>query len=219
MRLKKSIRLFLTLLITFGSIISFSNCTKDIDEMEYINYYVDQDLIDKYYFEKGSLWVYKDQNLNLDSITVENTEHGFKTTPCPHGCPGRKTSRHEYFIMNLRELGSNSTFNYYFLSGHFKINGGGIVGELGQPIYLHNSDIGYSFNGTTVIAQLDSLNINENTYFNVTKIKISALDQIQDEFNFDTELYFSENIGLIKKVVFDTINGAQTKLLIDYTIK
>ena len=93
--------------------------------------------------------------------------------------------------------------------------------ENGQTIFKYDAAIDESFNGATVIAHIDTLNILGNMYYGVTKMNISAdsQSQFQQEFIYDTDLYFSENIGLVKKEVFDTINGNQVFNLKRYNIK
>ena len=65
----------------------------------------------------------------------------------------------------------------------------------------------------------DSLVVLDNTFYEVTKMSLLADEQYQPEFEFDTDLYFSPNIGLIKKEVHDTISGLKTWNLVRYHIE
>ena len=194
-------------------------CNKGDDKIIVTTDYVDSDLIDEYFFTNGTYWIYENQSSQIDSITVESTANDFNLIPCPHGCPNKKQSQYEYFSMELKNHTQNYTYNYYFLNKHIKKNGGGDYCELGQPILTYNRDIGYEFNGITVTEKYDSLLVLDNYYYNVTKMSLTAEEQYQLEYEYNTDLYFSPNIGLIKKETHDTINGMEIWNLKRYHIE
>lgn len=184
------------------------SCKKK-QEITYRIDYVNGNLFSEYFSRPGSYWVYEDQNVQTDSIAVISMDYGLNTFPCTQGCPGGIVHKDQFYVMNLRNVTQNKNYNYYFLGNHIKQNGGGEYGQLGQPVFVYNGKPGDEFNGVTVVEKLDSLTILGNTYYQVTKMRISAADQCQHEFNLDTELYFAKNVGLIKKEVIDAVNGNQ----------
>jgi len=179
--------------------ILFLGCDREKDvPIVVTTHYVDSALLAEYYFDRGSYWVYTNQLMHFDSVFILNTAQGMNRIPCPHGCPGGKVSQYEYYKMDLKSQ-FKGQYNYYFLGGHIKKNGGGQWGELGQPIFFYNANVGDEFNGVTVTAKYDSLLVENKNYYEVTKTHVTADEQYQQEFDFNTDLYFSANIGLIKK--------------------
>lgn len=174
-------------------------CKKE-EPMTYFESKVDRDMLDKFMFNAGTYWVYEDeQTMELDSLVVLGWSTGFNTIPCPHGCPSRRTSRYEYFVMWMMSITNGNGWNYYFDGDWFKYNGGGEYGHLGQPIFMYNEPIGNEFNGARIVDQLDSLTILGNTYYEVTKMKITQAEQFDIMFSDDLHFYFSEHVGLIRK--------------------
>ncbi len=51
----------------------------------------------------------------------------------------------------------------------------------------------------TIIAKFLSMNVGINTFSNVDQVQIIAAAQSLPEFTFDTYLYYSDTIGLLKK--------------------
>lgn len=178
--------------------------------IEYTYYYVDSALMAEYLFNSGTYWIYENQLSGSDSIFVIGVEHDMIDIPCPHGCPGGVVKRYEYYNMVLNSYFQTGTFNLYFMFNYVRLNGGGEYGQNGQACLLSNPNIGYEFNGVTVSGKFDSLLVLDRYCHNVTKMSISAINQYQHEFEFDTDLYFAPNIGLIRKTIYDTISGDET---------
>ena len=194
-------------------VISFS-CKKEDSLPETTYEYVSTELKSKFLFHKDSYWLFENHKSGIDSITLVNVETGF-TQPCPHnGCP-----RNEFFTLTYQNQTQNISYNHYYYSNFIRYNGGGNWGENGQPIYLLNRNTGYEFNGLLVGEKYDSLEVSSLFYYNVEKFTIIAKDQYQNEFDFDTDLFFSPHIGIIRMVINDTINGPETWDLIRYKIE
>lgn len=210
----KALNIILVLLTIF-----ILGCKKEDKKIVLTTNYVNSDLVDEYFFIDGSYWIYENQSSQIDSITVESTANDFNLIPCPHACPNRKQSQDEYFSMELKNQTQNKMYNYYLLHGHMKKNGGGSYCELGQPIFIYNTNVGYEFNCVTVTEKYDSLFVLYTFYYNVTKMSLMAEEQYQQEFEYNTDLYFSPNIGLVKIVTHDTINGTETWNLKRYQIE
>ena len=194
------------------------SCKKGEHKIEHRYAYVDDSLLANYFFPEGSYWVYKDQNNQIDSIVNSVNTNGFTTTPCPHGCPSGIINNTEFYKMTLKNVTKNESFNYYFTSNYIRLNGGGNYSELGQPIFIYNETLNHEFNGATTIEKLDVFELNGVSFQNVTKVKITYAEQYQNEFRFDTDLYFAEKIGLIKQTVYDTINGVNDIELIRFKV-
>ncbi len=216
--LNKVNALALVILTVFSLISCKKEKQNDIDKKVML-YKVDQGLLSKYFFGAGSYWIYQNQNLNEDSVIVKSVENG--VTPDPqYGAKGTNYAEYEFYKMNFKNMSQGNDYNYYFMNNYIKLNGGGEYGVLnGQPIFMYEAHINEEFNGATVFEKIDSLNILGNMYYDITKMKISAVDQWVQVFTYDTDMYFADHIGLIKKEIFDTINGTQSYELKKYDIK
>lgn len=194
-------------------ILNFLSCKKNNDVYKESLSYIDSTLKNQYLFQDGSYWVYQDQLMNIDSIVLLNSDSGL-TSICPdNGC-----ERNEFAIMNFKNISHNISFNLYLLSNFIRYNGGGQWGQNGQPIFILNSNEGNGFNGLSVGEHYDSIVVLSNTYFDVTKMLVSANNQVQKEFEYDIDLFFAPYIGIIKVIEFDTINGTRTMELKNYNI-
>lgn len=152
-----------------------------------------------YKFKTGSYWIFENDTTGLlDSVIVLYTQNDFYwSTPQVHGQAGTKS---EYFEINLKSFFTNLSYNDYLTFNFIKRNGGGTYGTNGQPIFIANSPVGSGFNGMEISSKLPTITINSHIFNNVDVVKITALNQIQMEFTNDTYLYYSDSIGLIKKV-------------------
>ncbi len=186
------------ILTLFILILTIVSCNKDNidDETSYSNL---SESLKPYKFKEGSYWIFQnDTTLIFDSIIVTSTENDFYWSPPPvHGQSGHK---HEYYKINFKSFTTFQTYNDYLTNHYIKRNGGGEYGENGQPIFMTTSDTGAVFNGMKINAKFQSMTINGNTFMNVIETKITASQQYQPMFSNDTYLYYTETIGLIKKV-------------------
>ena len=104
--------------------------------IEIVTSYVDTNLMAEFFFCQDSYWVYENQLSDSDSIFVFGIEQGMIDIPCPHGCPGGKASRYEYYNMALNSYFQTGTFNLYFMFDFIRMNGGGEWGQNGQPVFV-----------------------------------------------------------------------------------
>lgn len=155
------------------------------------------DEIKQFKVKMGSYWIFENDSSGvLDSVIVVGIDSNWVwTSPPVHGNSGTKS---EYYKINYKSCLSNVFYNDYLINMIIKRNGGGIYGEMGQPIYWANASVGESFNGLEVVAKNISLTLN-TTFDNVSKMKINKANQYQNEFSYDTYLYFSNTVGVIKK--------------------
>lgn len=192
--MKTTIYITTILLIGFTTI----TCNKENSTNETKYTYLSQS-IEPYKFETGTYWIFKNDSTNtIDSLVVINTENDFFWSPPPvHGQSGTKS---EYFKMNIESSLTSDLYNDYLTSNYIKRNGGGEYGQNGQPIFIADSDIGTEFNGMEIIGKYQTLIINNHTFSDVVKSKITESQQYESIFINDTYLYYSNDIGLIKKV-------------------
>lgn len=176
----------------------FSCRKNNINENQTTYKYLNES-IKPYKFKTGSYWVFEnDTTGELDSIIVTSTENDFVWCPPPvHGQSGEKD---EFYKINLKSFATSQTYNDYLTNYYIKRNGSGEYGQNGQPIFVVNSDTGEVFNGMKIIAKIPTMTISNNTFNNVVETKIIASQQYQPMFTKDTYLYFSDSIGIIKKV-------------------
>ena len=59
------------------------------------------------------------------------------------------------------------------------------------------------FNGFEILAILDTLQVGDVLYENVIWSRVYENQQYQHEFEFDTDLFYAENIGLVREVYTD----------------
>ena len=198
-------------LIYLVFILIFIGCRKDTTET--VNYtYLDESLKSKFSFNEGSYWIYQDQLQNIDSVVLTIKENGFT-----HSCPG--CSRNEFIELIYTSQKNGTDFNHYLMADFIRYNGGGDFGQNGQPIYITKREEGYEFNGLIVGKVLDSLVILNATFYNVEKMSVQADSQYQREFEFDTDIYFAPMVGIIREVIFDSINGTTTRDLKRFNLK
>lgn len=171
------------------------------DPTSVVEYRYIQESMKPFEVKTNSYWVYVNDSTGVqDSVAVLSTETGMVwTTPQVHGQGGGTQS--EYYKINLKSYLTNTSYNNYILNNFMKKNGGGTWGEEGQPIYMANSAVGSSFSGMEISLKLNTFTVNGITFNNVTKIKITAVKQYQQEFAHDTYLYYADIVGLIKKEI------------------
>jgi len=195
-------------------ILFVQSCKK---EQEYFEpntyYYLSEEFKDEFLFSAGSYWVYRNNQNETDSIVLEQIETGFTS-----GCPDNLCGIREFYELTYNNTDQGLTYNNYYTPYLIKYNGGGSFGHNGQPIFFHTGELGDGYHGAMIIDHFDSLAILGHVFYSVDVIKVTAEDQYQNEFEYDTELYFSPYVGLVKQVTFDTINGTGTWELDRYHI-
>lgn len=183
----------------------FFSCSKDQPEPEKnptTNYVYLDPSVKPYKFKTGSYWVYINDSTSItDSIRLDSISTGFIiTTPSVHGTTNQ--TRSEFYTIQLHSFG-NSSYYSETLFGKYLIRNfsGNYFQFYGQPIYIANSPVGTSNRGMEIVSKLPSYTVNTTTFSQVDKIKITAASQSQQEFTYDTYLYYSDTIGLIKKEI------------------
>jgi hypothetical protein len=153
-------------------------------------------------FESG-FWVYQDTaELTTDSITLESAAFG--------SIPPNPAFNHfqEFYLMNMRSHTFDLEYNEFIITSHWRRNGGGEFGELGQPFmhiqeYENLPQVGNGFNGYEIMEILDEMEVNGVPFSNVVWSRVYADEQHQHEFDFDTDLWFAPGVGIIRKAWTD----------------
>ncbi len=192
------------------------SCQKDTNKDDTVYLDVDEQLKNQYHFLKGSYWVYENQDFERDSISIKNQQSGF-THACPFDCP-----RKEFINTTFYSSASLDTFNYYLIESDIKYRGGGSHGHLGQRIFNTSLAPGEALNALQLVENLDSLSIGATTFYAVQHFKVIAKDQLDNHeapiFNYDRDFFFVPDVGLVRQIIQDSLNGPVVWDLKDYFI-
>jgi len=173
--------------------VCLDSCKKDIEESNTNSSYIPyqgsnhskiNSSLYPYLFNTGSYWIYKDSaSLNFDSIALTN----FLRTAYP--IP-RQTGDVEYF--DVTYFSSNISSSY-----HEQLFGNVISRSLylGGFVFISNKRINDYVYNALIADVIDSINVENVVYRNVTKMKVSQDPYINGNFYF----YYADSVGIIKK--------------------
>ncbi|MFK5856850.1 MAG: hypothetical protein QM503_12010 [Bacteroidota bacterium] len=202
-------------ILILGLLLTFSYSCNENDEVYSTNYvYISEGLKEKLIFKQGSYWIYENNINEIDSIVLIDIDSGYTSI-----CPDNACALNEYIKLIYNNITQDFTFNHYYLRNFIRYNGGGDWGQDGQPIYAEDYQIDEGFNGLVLTDKYDSIEIMNSIYYDVEVMTIIANFQYQDEFNFNTDLFFSPHIGIIRMVTYDTIYGPNIWNLKRYKIE
>lgn len=155
-------------------------------------------------FDVGSYWIYKNKdNDNTDTVKLVNTK-----IDTLYINTGNGFSQH----LEIHILDYVSTFY-----GNFSDTYKGYVIMRGVNsscfIYLSSFKIGDSSLNARIANIHDSLIINGATYIQVVEMEIS-----EDGYNLinDMRIFYSDSVGIVKKILFDNMTDSVTWELVDY---
>lgn len=204
MNLLKKTRIILLLII----ISVFSSCKKEDETTSnpYVYYKIKQSL-HPFLFDYGSYWIYKDTITgNMDSISlISITKNNVSIKPSvPRQGP---QGEHEYFNIQYLSFPSNQIIEEQLMSDFISrglINGGFTL--------LSSKMKGDKRLNAEITEILNSLKVEETTYYNVVKMKISKDYYI----NNDCFYYYVDSIGIIKKEITSNNKVVNTLNLLRY---
>lgn len=156
-------------------------------------------------FDSG-YWVYQDSTTSvIDSITLMSVQHGY------YGPNPVQMDYTEYFLINYYSHTFQTYFNDFFWINLWRRNGGGQWAELGQPVmhigqFDQYPEVGNGFNGYEILGIMDSITVGDHVFYNIVWCRIYEDLQYQHEFDYDTDLYFGEDVGIVRKEYTDN-NG------------
>lgn len=200
--------LFLAILIVG---FAFTSCHKDTvvpptvnppqtnheSRYDYINA-----LLKPYKFDIGSYWVYQnDTNGNLDSVVVIAVDSNFARMPVGSGSHGGTTVYAQYINITMKSNASYQTYNDCLFYDQIIRSATSYNGYGGQRILYATADTSHTYCGTKLIARFPTMTINNHDFNNVMESKVTATLQEFPIFSNDTYFYFSDSIGLIKRVI------------------
>ncbi len=192
------------------------SCQKEDVEISKEYHYISEGFKSSYLFSPDSYWIYEDDSSDIDSVVLAHVEGSFFPDFCRKDyCKTRRMR--QFYFMEFKNITLGVWHNYLLISNNIKINGSPHNERNGQPIYMHTRPIGFTFNGAGIEEKFDTFQLGENVFMNVTRVRISAANQYQPVYEFDTDLYFADGVGIIRKVVFDTL-GTKTSDLVRYNV-
>jgi hypothetical protein len=178
--------LFLIVFIVFAV-----SCEKEKEEPTriYSNYKISSSLY-PYLFNENSYWIYKDTTTgNLDSVVLKQI--GRSSYSIPPTSPGQGSQGSlEYFNFTYTSSYNGNTYDEQLFSSVISrsfIDGG--------FLFLSDRVIGDSLMNIKILDVIDSLSIENNTYFNVTKMRIKNDYYINGNYNY----FYADSIGVIRK--------------------
>lgn len=204
MNLIKKMRIVLVLLI----VSVFSSCKKEDEttSSSYTYYKIKQSLY-PFLFDYGSFWIYKDTITgNIDSISLTSiTKHNVTIKPIvpTQGPQGEQ----EYFNIQYLSFPSNQIIEEQLMSDFISrglINGGFTL--------LSSKTKGDKRLNAEITEILNSLKVEETTYYNVVKMKISKDNYIKNYCFY----YYVDSIGIIKKEITSNNKVVNTSNLMRY---
>jgi len=179
------------------SILLSPACKKAIEKQEEPATEISESL-HPFLFENGSYWVYKNNSSNsLDSMIVTSiSRDSFQIGP---SVPGQGPSGYqEVYTINYTTFpdlitSKEELLGYVITKGH----------TAGGYTLLSSKTKGDSSLNAKISDILDTLTIENQTYYNVVKMEISADRYIFNDYNY----YYVDSIGVVKKemIVDDSI--------------
>jgi hypothetical protein len=183
----KSLLYILILLIGFQS-----SCKKQEPcDADYYLYEIEPCLY-TFMFDTGSYWIYNNSlNGSLDSVYIEKCEFIIKSYKSGPGC-GQSIGTFEFVNSDFI-----STLNGSFTTSMYKNK---IDPEQLSPYQNRLFDCDQ-------MELVDSLELPNNTFYNILKM---------ETINPSAELFYKEDVGLIRKILFDSIQDSIVFDLIEY---
>ncbi len=151
-----------------------------------------------YLFNTGSYWIYKDSaSLNLDSIALTGLLR--TSVPVPPSNPNQTNLGDlEYFDVTYFSSNISSSYHEQLFSNTISryLYYGGFV-------FISSKRINDHLYNAVIADVIDSINVENVVYRNVTKMKVSQDSYINGNFYF----YYADSVGVIKKdsLVNDTV--------------
>ncbi len=191
----------------------FSCCKDKPDDICDPPWFVEiEEPLKNYLFAPGSYWVYRHENDGTEDSIILSTvidSLWIKLPPSPGD-----TLRQIYFAEYYNATSDSSYYNEISSKLIFRHDVLGL--QWSQITYIY-SDSTYNNQGYGYLDISNFLVINNNTFGNVRHFKIPGFS-LPSAFEYNTDTYYSPNVGLVKWVEHDTINGDQTYSLLRYHI-
>lgn len=159
-----------------------------------------------YVFRDSSVWIYRNISTNVeDTVTLFRLDRTFFGLDTSDKCIDLKK---EVFYLNQKSSYTPDKEFYFFIDKNgIRLNGDGDFPLMGQQLQNIATDITDSSTGAVYIQTLPFLIVEGHYTYNVKKVVI--LDK-SDMYPSGTYLYWSPDIGIVRKEIYDTVVGVQT---------
>lgn len=191
----------------------FSCCKDKPDEICDPPWFVEiEEPLKAYLFAPGSYWVYKHENDGTEDSIVLSTLVDSLWIKLP--ATSNDTLKQIYFAEYY-----NTTHDYSFyneISGKMIFRHEVLGLQWSQITYIYANST-YNNQGYGYLDISNSLVLNNNTFNDVRHFSIPGFS-LPSSFKYNTDTYYSPNVGLVKWIEHDSINGDQTYSLLRYHI-
>jgi hypothetical protein len=179
--------------------IMLDGCHKESEDKDYFHRKISESL-HPFLFDTGSYWIYNKSNTSItDSTVVKSiTKNTFIVGPMGPGQGDQGDE--EYYNIQYMSFPANNVYNEQLLG--YVISRGLFSGGF---VLLSSKKIGDKSQNAEILDVLDSLTIENKTYFTVVKMKVSQDEYVDQNYL----LYYVDSIGVIKKEIMD--NGTVTE--------
>lgn len=173
-------------------------------------YYPLAESLRPYIFKQDSYWIFENDSTKvIDSVAVISLTGGkMPLVPMSYKYTGDSV---EAYMIECKSFLTWKIHLDYLIYNYIKRDGGGLCtnymyAHCGQPIFMVKGE-GTPYSGMKIIDTIPTMTILGHTFKNVVETKITASEQTVTSvvyskrvFDYDTYLYFSDSIGIIKKV-------------------
>jgi hypothetical protein len=157
-------------------------------------YYIDNSFKEWVLFQKGSYWVYLNENNQiLDSTFINMQPRTGFTPPESEGIDRFEQTYYDLSNSFIKSVAIDCDHNYSFASLELNFQTDGVGYTAISSAMLKGTGAG-GYNYLTLVEVLDTLILNSNIFLNV--IHTRTLDPFND--NIYNDGYFAKNIGLVK---------------------
>lgn len=171
------------------------------------DYPVDDSLVANYLFQPGTWWVYRDLYDNSrDSIYIQSTDFYTINYTSPPSAPGQGPTYYDFDTYEMKLQGSiHETSKYLLIMSSFETIFNPPWDKLTVFSYDKNTDS--TVNNFNRIAYYDSIQIQNNWYYNVAKTKIYTYYNSCCPIPDLDYYYISKEYGIIKKEIANPIDS------------
>ncbi len=187
----------------FLGIILATSCCKKCDQRQVI-YSIGTEMY-RYVFRDTSEWVYRNTSTSIyDTVIMYKMERSFWKLDTADECVDLEK---EFFVLDFEsKLQPGHATTYFIDFNGIRQDGTGIFPNAGIQIYNRLTSVGDSTAFTKYEEFYPSLIIEGRIISNIRKI---LLLYPSTQYPYKTYLYWSPNIGIVRKEIHDTINGIQ----------
>lgn len=170
-----------------------------------------------YLFQPGSYWVYKHENDGtIDTIKEVFLVDSlwFPTT----WSPNFPDTIFQLCYIKYNNINMNKLFSEEIIDMGIARSDSVGVGIYPSQVLFAYSDTLYAGHTYQYVEQIPTMTVNGAIYDNVRHFKTVGNNVSTTFFQYDTELYYASDVGLIKYLIHDSQNGDQTFSIITHEV-